>query len=170
MIGPPGCGKTTLGKKFAFDHDYDYISSGDAARKIAERDEGAYASLMAGGYAPEQQIRSYILTEIDKVENAGRRFVLDGFPRTLAQYILLEQSLQADVHYVSIKAPRYTCVHRLIERNRDHDTADAIAARLESFERDTRPMMGVMLNLTFLSGLGPQDSLVSELVDIAGKL
>jgi adenylate kinase len=73
----------------------------------------------------------------------GTGFVLDGFPRTVAQAVALDQTLApaAIDLVVQLAVDPAVLAERLAVRGRADDNAAAIEQRLRAFERETRPMI-----------------------------
>lgn len=88
FIGPPGSGKGTQAKRLAGLHGVPHISTGDMLREaISEGTElGSEAApiMAAGGLVPDDLMIGIIRERLSK-EDAGRGFILDGFPRTVVQ-------------------------------------------------------------------------------------
>lgn len=86
LLGPPGAGKGTQCKRIIERYDIVHLSSGDILR--AERADGtqlgqkAQGYMDSGGLVPDDVIIEMMIGAIKK---AGSGYVLDGFPRTVAQ-------------------------------------------------------------------------------------
>jgi adenylate kinase len=88
LLGPPGSGKGTQAKLLSRDHDLEHISTGDLLR--AAKDQGTPLGLRARTYmdagqlVPDELVNDLVA---ERFRRAGRpeRFVMDGYPRTLAQ-------------------------------------------------------------------------------------
>jgi adenylate kinase len=88
MLGPPGAGKGTQGERFAMGHRIPRISTGDILRD--EMHAGtplgkAVATVMDSGELVSDQVMIEIVTERLTRQDVQNGFVLDGFPRTVAQ-------------------------------------------------------------------------------------
>lgn len=98
LLGPPGAGKGTQAVKIAEAFNLVHLSSGDILR--AERKNQTELGRQAQEYmdkgvlVPDDLILSMMIGQIGRIE-AGRGFLLDGFPRTLAQAEGLDQRLEA---------------------------------------------------------------------------
>lgn len=94
LLGPPGAGKGTQCKRIIDRYGMTHLSSGDILR--AERAAGselgrkAQAYMDAGALAPDDLI---IAMMIGAIKKAGGGYVLDGFPRTVAQAEALDAAL-----------------------------------------------------------------------------
>lgn len=139
LFGKPGSGKSTIGKLFAQMYDYDYISSGDIARHMAENDPQVSSMLAGGGMAPEMVMRSMIKHEINRRVLSNRNFVLDGFPRFDYQDMFLTDGFP-DMAFVRvlIDVSDDVAVNRSMKRNRDDD--GAIMKRLEYYHNNTEKL------------------------------
>ncbi len=88
MLGPPGAGKGTQGERFAMGHRIPRISTGDILRDAvhAGTEVGRAAKvIMDRGELVSDEVMIGIVTERLARPDALNGFVLDGFPRTVAQ-------------------------------------------------------------------------------------
>ncbi len=96
FLGPPGTGKGTQARRLAESHRLAALSSGDVLRAEIERDSevGRKAAqyVRSGTLVPDDVICEVMLAAIDRLE-AGRGFILDGFPRTVPQAEALDEGL-----------------------------------------------------------------------------
>lgn len=161
MLAPPGGGKGTQGLRLAEHLGVEHISSGELLRAaVAEgtplgRKVDTY--LQAGQLAPDElateAIRPVLQTRDD--------YVLDGFPRRLAQ----AEGVEFDT-VVFLDVPFDVVKQRLLGRGRADDTAEVIENRLREYERDTLPLVdhyaaqGVLLRVY---GDRPPDEIAAEL-------
>lgn len=153
MVAPPGAGKGTQATRLAAHYRIDHLSSGDLFRK--EIAAGSRIGQEAAGYlsrgdlVPDQLVMEMLAGPI--IEAAGRGgYVLDGFPRTLAQaeeaYQVARQvsgvELQAVVH---LEVGRDELRRRLLGRaraeGRRDDTEAVIEHRLDVYDSETAPML-----------------------------
>lgn len=93
IFGAPGVGKGTQAKILANKLNVAHISTGDilreAIRKGTETGLRAKAIVESGGLVPDD-IMGGIISDTLKEERCKNGFILDGFPRTLAQAIILD--------------------------------------------------------------------------------
>lgn len=96
LLGPPGAGKGTQCKRIVDRYGLAHLSSGDILR--AERAAGsdlgkkAQSYMDCGGLVPDDLIIDMMIGAIKKASSAG--YVLDGFPRTVAQAEGLDAALK----------------------------------------------------------------------------
>lgn len=140
LIGRPCSGKSTLGKNVASNLGIKYISSGDIARKLADGHKDAKESLDNGHLAPEEMMRSAILSEIKQYDN----MILDGFPRFYDQYKwLLKRMPHQKVIFMVVDVDVDTAYIRSMERNRSDD--GSFARRNQFYEENTVEMMKAII-------------------------
>lgn len=144
MIGQTGCGKSTLARDAAAEFDLPYISSGDVARDLARMDPATDISLKAGRMAPEEAMRMQIHHRLEQATLERGGFILDGFPRTVAQLAALLRWIQGFPTFVYVRTDRLTCIERLNRRDRADDNPDAIAAKFADFDERTQPMIDIL--------------------------
>jgi adenylate kinase len=97
LLGPPGAGKGTQAERLVEDFPVAYIATGDilrqAVREGTELGRKAKQYMDAGELVPDEVIIGVILEAIKSPE-ARDGFLLDGFPRTLAQAAALDRALE----------------------------------------------------------------------------
>ena len=95
FLGPPGAGKGTLSEPLMAAEKLAHISTGDILRaEIAagtELGKSAKAIMDKGQLVPDQIVADMVAARIQQDDCAGG-FILDGFPRTVAQAELLAES------------------------------------------------------------------------------
>jgi len=154
LIGPPGAGKGTQAVRVAQAYRIPPISTGDIFR--ANVVQGTPLGLQAkeymdrGAYVPDDLTNALVLDRLAEDDTAAG-FLLDGFPRTLAQVFTLDECLQRlgselDA-VVQLEASTDEVVRRLLERaesqNRSDDTEDVIRKRLDVYQEQTHPLVAV---------------------------
>jgi adenylate kinase len=96
LLGPPGAGKGTQAQRLRDDFDLPYYATGDILREAiasgSELGKQAKAIVEAGELVPDDVINAVIEERLDSGE-ADDGFLLDGFPRTVGQAEMLEQTL-----------------------------------------------------------------------------
>ncbi len=123
LLGPPGVGKGTQGRRLAAERGWALISTGEMLREAAAagtplgREAGRR---MAGGELVGDDIMIGLVRERSLQDDAREGFVLDGFPRTVPQAdaldaMLAERSQRLDVALL-LSAPEHELVQRLAGR------------------------------------------------------
>lgn len=153
MVAPPGAGKGTQATRLARQYRIAHLSSGDLLRREVaagtEIGRQAAAYLARGDLVPDSLVLEMLGPVVLEAAAQGG-YVLDGFPRTLAQaeeaYAVATQvagiELQAVVH---LQVSRGELLRRLLARaqqdGRVDDTEAVITHRLEVYDRETAPML-----------------------------
>jgi len=115
LLGPPGAGKGTQAKRIVEKTGLLHLSTGDILRdevaRGTELGKQAKAYMDRGDLVPDELIIGMIR---GRIENADG-FILDGFPRTVAQAEALEQITPVDV-VIDIELERDEVIRRLSSR------------------------------------------------------
>jgi adenylate kinase len=149
LIGPPGVGKGTQAVLLAQKLNVATLSSGLILRQHVEAGSelGRQVApiLDAGGLVPDEMMSRVVESQMADTDSG---FILDGYPRTVRQAVLLDDFLarrgvQVDLA-VELQAPVAVIVDRLLDRGqtsgRTDDTREVIERRLEVFRRETAPV------------------------------
>jgi len=122
MLGPPGAGKGTQAERFARERGLPKISTGDILREaVANKTEiglRAKAIMDRGELVSDEVMIGIVGERLERVDARGG-FVLDGFPRTVAQAVALD-GIMADrdpLIVVDIVVPEAELVRRLGTRS-----------------------------------------------------
>jgi adenylate kinase len=95
LLGPPGAGKGTQAERMTEDFDLPYISTGDMLREAVKGGTPlgtkAKSYMDKGELVPDEVIIGVILEKVEHAE-AADGFILDGFPRTIAQAEALDEA------------------------------------------------------------------------------
>jgi adenylate kinase len=95
LLGPPGAGKGTQAERMTDDFSLPYISTGDMLREAVkggtELGQKAKSYMDKGELVPDEVIIGVILEKVEGAE-AADGFILDGFPRTIAQAEALDEA------------------------------------------------------------------------------
>jgi len=154
IMGPPGAGKGTQAKFIAERFDIPAISTGDIFR--ANVSEGtplgveAKRYMDAGEYVPDEVTNRMVagrLAEPDAVHG----FLLDGYPRTLAQVQELDDMIASSGHKLDaalvLTADSEELIARLRQRaateGRADDTEEVIRHRQKVYLEQTAPLIAV---------------------------
>lgn len=123
LLGPPGAGKGTQAERLVEDFDLPYYATGDilrgAVKEGTELGRKAKEYMDRGDLVPDEIISGVIVERIDSPE-ALDGFLLDGFPRTIAQAEVLDAALaplgRRPTAVLSIEVPDDEVVRRLSGR------------------------------------------------------
>lgn len=149
LIGAPGAGKGTQAAAIADRFGITHISSGDLLRKHVTEEttigRQAREYLARGDLVPDAIVMDMLRKPVVAATEAGG-YVLDGFPRTVAQaeaaYETASELGVAVEVAVHLDVPRSELMRRLLARGRgSDDTPQVISHRLAVFEEMTLPML-----------------------------
>ena len=175
-MGPPGAGKGTQAKFVADHFGIPAISTGDIFRaNVSEGTElGVEAKryMDAGEYVPDEVTNLMVRNRIDEPD-AEPGFLLDGYPRTLAQVEELDGMIKFTGHeldaVVVLTVDQDEIVQRLLQRaeseNRADDTEDVIRRRQEVYVEQTEPLIEVYRDrglLVEVDGMGEVDEVTAR--------
>ncbi|WP_179503943.1 adenylate kinase [Nocardioides daedukensis] len=179
LMGPPGAGKGTQAKVIANHFGIPAISTGDIFRAnvAGETPLGVEAKryMDAGEYVPDEVTNAMVRDRLAE-DDAKPGFLLDGYPRTLAQVTELDGMLAAtDVSLdavVVLTADQDELVSRLLQRahteGRADDTEDVIRRRQEVYTEETAPLIEVYGErglVTEVDGMGEIDAVTHRVFD-----
>ncbi|MGA2872710.1 MAG: adenylate kinase [Candidatus Dormibacteria bacterium] len=152
IVGPAGSGKGTQAAFLKRSLGVEHLATGDMLREERARGtelgQRVVSYLDAGKLVPDDVIVAMIRQRLEETP-AGAGFVLDGFPRTVAQARSLQEML-ADLGrpldlVIVLEVPTDDLVARLARRavleKRGDDTPSAIAERLRLYHEQTEPVL-----------------------------
>ena len=153
LFGPPGAGKGTQATAMVENYNLRHISTGELLRKeIADGTElglKAKSLIDAGALVPDEIVEGMIESVFRKTTGV-KGFLLDGFPRTVAQADALDAMLAKNSEevtaVVSIMIPdemiRERIKHRAsIEGRADDANDDTISNRIRTYHDKTEPLV-----------------------------
>ena len=180
MLGAPGAGKGTQSALIAKEYGIPHISTGDILRRNikegTELGKLAKSYIDAGALVPDEVVIGIVADRLAEAD-ARNGYVLDGFPRTIAQAEALDKVAKIDVainivvgfdviidrlsgrrvcvcgatYHTSTLGGRTTCPGCGKELFiRDDDKPDTVKARLETYEKQTAPLIGYYKNAGIL--------------------
>jgi adenylate kinase len=179
MMGPPGAGKGTQATFVAEHFGIPAISTGDIFR--ANVAEGTPLGLEAkrymdkGEYVPDEITNKMVRNRIDEPD-AEPGFLLDGYPRTLAQVEELDGMVEFTGHRldaaVVLTVDSEEIVQRLLQRaeveGRADDTEEVSRRRQEIYREQTEPLIDVYRDrglLVEVDGMGEVDQVTKRIFE-----
>lgn len=178
IMGPQGSGKGTQAARLAERIGVPAISTGDIFRANVKggTELGLRAkAIMDAGDLVTDEITNAMVRDRLAAQDAAAGFILDGYPRTAAQVVALDEVLAATGTkldaVVELTAPREELLARLRKRaeveGRDDDTEDAIRRRLEVYADLTAPLTRGYAErglLVTANGIGELDEVTERLL------
>ena len=153
LFGPPGAGKGTHSGAISEKYNLKHISTGELLRaEIAagtELGQKAKSLIAVGALVPDEVVEGMIENAFDTVKDVDG-FLLDGFPRTLAQAEALDAILakrgESVTAVVSIMIPDELIYKRiegraLIEGRADDADRSVIKHRIDTYHSQTEPLI-----------------------------
>ena len=148
LLGAPGSGKGTQGERIVERYGVTHISTGEVLRAevAAGTDLGRQAkAVMDAGELVSDEIIIGIARHRIAGLDADRGFMLDGFPRTIAQAEELDTML-AELHQpldavLMLHVDDDEILQRLLARRRADDNEAIIRKRLDVYTAQTRPLV-----------------------------
>jgi adenylate kinase len=176
IFGPPGAGKGTQAQHVAARYAIPHISTGDLFRdNIARGTElGLEAKRYseAGNLVPDAVTNGMVRDRLARTDCAAG-FLLDGYPRTVAQADELAAILAAAASpldaVVNLIVPDDELIERLLKRGRADDTRATVARRLDVYHATTKPLIGYYLErglLRDVEGVGAIDAITQRIFSV----
>lgn len=174
IMGPPGSGKGTQAARIAEKRGIAHISTGDMLR--AAISEGTELGLQVkeildrGDLVSDELMLGLVKERLAKPD-AAKGFLLDGFPRTVAQADALVEALKEDGGLDAIilmHVPHEELVKRALGRGRADDTEDTIRHRLQVYENQTKPVLAALEDKVprrDVDGIGDIDEITQRIED-----
>lgn len=200
MLGAPGAGKGTQAERFAKSRGIPRISTGDILREAVQAGTPlgrAASATMAAGRLVSDEIMIGVVKERLEKKDADAGFVLDGFPRTVAQAQALDDLLDpsAPLVIVDIDVPEDVLVKRLAERRicgncgwgatpgvercarcggalvqRSDDNEEIVRERLRVYARNTQPLVEFYHRRSTFRSIDGDQTLESVAADLAAAV
>ncbi len=202
LLGAAGSGKGTLAKKITQDFGIPQISTGDLFRAIVKTESELgrkVKSLIDKGILVPDEITFEVLKDRLSQKDCKKGYILDGYPRTLAQAQLLDKLTKVDA-VISVNLPFDELERRLVSRRqcakcgdidnvnypgytgkcrkcgeklfqRDDDKPEAIKVRLEAYKKNNAPLVGFYGDKVFnVSSAGSPDETYAPVKTFLKKL
>ena len=182
ILGPPGAGKGTQAKRIAAQTGIPHVATGDILREAiaTETEMGVRIKSIydAGDLVPDDLMIELIRERLG-VPDTAEGFILDGFPRTVAQAEALDRMLDGKglslESVVELKVDEPALVRRMETRVaqtlargeavRKDDNPGAFKVRLENYRLQTAPVSGYYARkgvLRTVDGMKPIDDVTRD--------
>jgi len=185
LLGPPGAGKGTQAGRLVEKYGIPQLSTGDMLRAAVKAGTAvglqAKAVMDAGGLVSDEIVVGIISDRIEEAD-AVKGFILDGFPRTVAQAQALDQLL-AKKHMdldaiIELKVDENALMSRIENRAREtiaaggtvraDDNPESFKVRLDAYRVQTAPVSAYYASrgtLKTVDGMASIDS-VTQAIDV----
>jgi adenylate kinase len=184
LFGPPGAGKGTQSQKLIEKYALIHLSTGDILR--AEISNGTELGLEAkklmdqGMLVPDQVVIGMISNKMDANKDANG-FIFDGFPRTVAQAMALDELLASKGEVISrmiaLEVDNDELEKRLLLRGKDSGRPDdqnpeIIKKRIEVYNSQTVPVANFYKNqekFSSINGIGGIDEIFGNITEVVNN-
>lgn len=200
LLGAPGAGKGTLASKISEKYGLPHISTGDIFRENIKNQTpiGVIAkSYIDKGQLVPDEVTCKIVEERLAKEDCRNGYMLDGFPRTLAQAEMLDKIASIDTvvnidvdfslimdricgrrvckdcgetfHVSRLQGDKCTrCGGELYQRK--DDNPETVGSRLDVYEKQTSPLIAYYTDKGILFNVNGSDTPESTFADVSKKL
>jgi adenylate kinase len=177
LLGVQGAGKGTQAKRIAAEYGLAYIGTGEMLRDAIARETELGLRVKPiyerGELVPDELMIGLIRDRLEGFD-AVDGFVLDGFPRTLAQADALDEMLVEVARSLSIvfelqiseEAAIARLQRRAQEDGRSDDTPEAIARRITRYRQETEPLIAHYRSRGILVGIHAERSINEVFAEI----
>ena len=188
LLGPPGAGKGTQAARLTEKFKIPQLSTGDMLRAAVKAGTAvglqAKAVMDAGGLVSDEIVCGIISDRIEEAD-AVNGFILDGFPRTVAQAqalddMLAKKAMQLDA-IVELKVDENALLARIEKRAaetvaaggavRADDNPESFKVRLTAYRDQTAPVSAYYASrgvLKTVDGMAPIDQVTAALDAVLG--
>ena len=183
LLGPPGAGKGTQATRLVEKFGIPQLSTGDMLRAAVAAGTPvglkAKAVMESGGLVSDEIVIGIVADRIEEAD-AKKGFILDGFPRTVAQaealdVMLTQKGMKLDA-VLEFQVDQNALVHRIVRRAeeakaagqpvRKDDDPEVFKTRLEAYNRDTAivaPYYQKSGQLKVIDGMQPIDDVTKAM-------
>ncbi len=180
FIGPPGAGKGTQAERIVQRYRLAHLSTGDMLRaaRDARTDVGLAADkyMSSGQLVPDDVIVAIIAARLLEPD-CQPGYLLDGFPRTIAQAEALDQMLKRQgtplATALELAVPEEELFKRLAGRGRADDKPEVIRQRLVAYRNQTAPLLdyyGKAGLLCSIDGLGTVEEIFQRIRAVLDRI
>jgi len=180
ILGAPGAGKGTQAVRLKEKLGIPHISTGDMLREAAQAKTPlgleAEKYMSAGKLLPDDLVVGLIEERLQKAD-CKKGFLLDGFPRTVAQAEALDKMLsrhKQSIHgALLLDVPEEELLKRLLARKRADDKEETIRERLRIYGDQTAPVIdyfGKRDLIKRIKGIGDMEEIFGRLMEAVTQL
>jgi adenylate kinase len=189
LLGPPGAGKGTQAQRLVERHGIPQLSTGDMLRAAVangtEVGKRAKAIMDSGQLVSDAVVNQIVSDRIDEPD-CRKGFILDGFPRTVAQAEALTEMLAQKGQnldaVIELKVDEAALVERMKKRVADtiaaggtvraDDNPESFAKRLDEYRQKTAPLSAHYSRtgeLVTIDGMQNMDTVTGQIEDILAR-
>ena len=151
FFGPPGSGKGTQAKLISKEFNISHLSTGDILReKLNDEDKISLQlkKIMSSGNLVSDDILNKIIADKLTSKDSENGFILDGYPRTLAQSdFLISFIKESNINFnfifdfkIDFQIVKERIISRSQQEQRPDDNLNVINTRLDKFTKETYPV------------------------------
>lgn len=176
ILGRQGSGKGTQAVRISDTFGCVHVSTGDMLRAAVsagtELGKQAEQVMNSGGLVGDDIMNGIVAERLAADDIMADGVLLDGFPRTAdqadaLQRILAEQGTSLDMA-INLDVPVEIVTERMLARQREDDTPEAIERRLALYEEQTAPLLDWFAErdlLVTVDGVGSEEDVFARLAD-----
>lgn len=177
LLGAPASGKGTQAVELSKTLSLPHISTGDILRaNIASKTqlgEQAKQYMDKGQLVPDDLVLAMLFARIEE-KDAQKGYILDGFPRTIAQAEALDKQLDGKNSpiVINLDVSDDTIIKRALSRQRSDDTLEVVKERLKAYHTQTAPLIDYYTKkgvLQQVDGEKSREDIQKELLDKLSK-
>jgi len=190
LLGPPGAGKGTQAQRLVSKHGIVQLSTGDMLRAAVKAGtpvgRKAKGIMDRGELCPDELVVAIVSDRIDEPD-AKKGFILDGFPRTVAQAEALDRMLAAKKlrldAVVELKVDEKALLARIENRIREtqargeplraDDNAEVLKTRLHAYRTQTAPLIehyrrkGMLMGVDGMASIDEVTRAIDDVLTVA---
>jgi adenylate kinase len=181
IFGPPGAGKGTQAKLISEEYNIPHLSTGEIFRSAIKNEtklgKEVKSILDSGELVPDEKVVALVEEELKDPEYDDG-YILDGFPRTVAQAKaydkLLEKKEEKLDALLRLMVPQVELINRILTRGegRSDDSPEKVKNRLEVYRNETQPVLNHYEEQSVveqIDGVGSIEEIFNRIKGVLGK-